>query len=57
MIKKEPEEEVEQNLVAEEDWRMVVKVEHPSPLEMVEVYLKQEDGGMLPELSGMVEDA
>ena len=54
-IKKEPEEEVEQNLVAEADWRLVIKVERPVPLDLAEVYLKQEDGDILQEMSGMME--
>ena len=54
-IKKEPEEEVEQNLVAEADWKLVIKVERPKLLDVAEVYLKRGDGDMLQEMSGMVE--
>ena len=54
MIKKEPDEEVEQNLVAEADWRLVVKVERPSLQDLAEVYRKQKDGGELTEMTGIV---
>src|SRR5258705_4231315 len=51
MIKKEHEEEKGPNSAAEEDWRLVVKVED-SPLDSVQiasVSLEQEDGDMLAE--------
>ncbi len=40
-------------MVAEADWRLVVKVEHP--VDLVKVYLKEEDGGKFTEMLGIVE--
>ncbi len=53
VIKKEAEEERVENIAAEADWRLVVKVEHDTPLDMSEatsVYLQQEDGDTSPKI-------
>ena len=52
VIKKELDGERDENVAAEEDWRLVVKVEGDPPLDLAEVasvFVKQEDGDISPE--------
>ena len=57
MIKEEVKDEGDENLAMEEDWRLVVKVEVPSPQDLEEissVQEKMEEGELLTEAAGMV---
>ena len=50
VMKRKGEDEGEENVAAEEDWTLAVKVEDPLKLDMAE---NVEDGYILPEMTGM----